>query len=68
MMDHKSMDPKVGAVILTYNRREVLKTCLSSVLQSKYRNYVVIVVDNASTDGTSWFCLNFPRSNSSEVK
>jgi len=47
------MQPKVGIVILTYNRVEVLKDCLLSILESTYRNYVVIIVDNASTDGTS---------------
>lgn len=43
----------MGVLILTYNRIEVLKTCLLSVLKSKYPNYIVTIVDNASTDGTS---------------
>jgi GT2 family glycosyltransferase len=49
----RNTEPKVGVVVLTYNRMVVLKSCLSSVLRSNYQNYVTIVVDNASTDGTS---------------
>ena len=44
--------PLVSVIIVTYNNEEVIGRCLSSVLENNYPNYEVIVVDNASKDGT----------------
>jgi rhamnopyranosyl-N-acetylglucosaminyl-diphospho-decaprenol beta-1,3/1,4-galactofuranosyltransferase len=43
---------KVVAVILTYNRLSLLKKCVDSVRNQCYPPDLIIVVDNASTDGT----------------
>lgn len=43
---------KVYAVIVTYNRLPMLKKCLDAVLNQTYKSLKVVVVDNASTDGT----------------
>ena len=43
---------KVGVVILTYNRLELLKITLCKVLTQSYENVEILVVDNHSTDGT----------------
>jgi len=45
-------EPLVSVVIPTHNRREKLKRLLNSVLKSSYRNIEIIVIDDASTDGT----------------
>ncbi|MGQ9469595.1 MAG: glycosyltransferase family 2 protein [Nitrososphaerales archaeon] len=45
--------PKVSLIILTCNNKQILAKCLNSVVAIKYRNLEVIVVDNASSDGTS---------------
>jgi GT2 family glycosyltransferase len=42
----------VSAVIPTWNRRDDLEACLRSVVEQDYANLQIIVVDNASTDGT----------------
>src|SRR5579871_372355 len=42
----------VSVTIVTYNSGRFIKRCLDSVLEQKYQNLEVIVVDNASTDGT----------------
>ena len=42
----------VYAVIVTYNRLAMLRECLAAVLNQTYRDFKVIVVDNAGTDGT----------------
>ena len=42
----------VSAVIVTYNRKEELVRCLRAVLQQTYPVSYVLIVDNASTDGT----------------
>lgn len=42
---------KIAAIVVTYNRKELLKQCLEHLLnQTLYCD--VLVVDNASTDGT----------------
>ena len=45
--------PCVSVIILTFNNLDLTKACLESVLnRSEYTNLEVIVVDNASSDGT----------------
>lgn len=46
-------DDLVSVTIVTYNSGRFIKRCLESVLGQKYANVEVIVVDNASTDGTA---------------
>lgn len=43
---------KIAAVIVTYNRLPLLKECIAAVLQQSYAVASIVVVDNASTDGT----------------
>lgn len=47
--------PLVSVVILNFNGKKFLSECLDSVLKSDYRNFEVILVDNASTDGSIEF-------------
>lgn len=43
---------KVIAVIVTYNRKELLKESIEALLNQDYKNCDVLIIDNASTDGT----------------
>jgi len=43
---------KVAVVILNWNRKENVLDCLKQIYQLEYPLYQVIVVDNASTDGS----------------
>jgi rhamnopyranosyl-N-acetylglucosaminyl-diphospho-decaprenol beta-1,3/1,4-galactofuranosyltransferase len=45
--------PRVIAVVVTYNRRDLLLESLAAVLAQSRAPDAVIVVDNASTDGTA---------------
>jgi glycosyltransferase involved in cell wall biosynthesis len=42
----------VSVTLVTYNSGRFIKRCLESVLEQKYPHLEVIVIDNASTDGT----------------
>lgn len=42
----------VVAVVVTYNRKDLLLECLNSIMQQSYPVKNIIVIDNASTDGT----------------
>ena len=49
----------VSVTVVTYNSGRFIKRCLESALEQKYRNFEVIVIDNASTDGTTDILENF---------
>ena len=55
--------PKVSILILTYNNLSVNELCLRSIYcNTTYPNFEVIVVDNASVDGTpAWLRLTQKR-------
>lgn len=46
-------DVRVVAVVVTWNRRELLQESLAAVRRQTHRPAAVVVVDNASTDGTT---------------
>ena len=48
-----SQPPRVTAVVVTYNRRDLLLEALAAVHAQTLVPDAVIVVDNASTDGTA---------------
>lgn len=41
---------KVGIVICNYNKEDAVLDCIQSILESKFTDYDLYVVDNASTD------------------
>jgi GT2 family glycosyltransferase len=52
---------RVAAVIITHNRRSKLTECIDSLLASHYPFSEIIVVDNASTDGTAdYLAIQYP--------
>ena len=46
------LNPSVCVTIVTYNTRQFIESCLESVLRQQYSPLEVVVVDNASMDGT----------------
>ena len=44
--------PNVSVIIPTYQRRELVKRAVASVLAQSYRDFELIVIDDGSTDGT----------------
>ena len=47
-----SYNDRVSVTIVTYNSGRFIKRCLESVLVQRYANKEIVVIDNASTDGT----------------
>jgi GT2 family glycosyltransferase len=54
--------PLISAVILNWNGKEYLSACIQSVREQTYPNMEIILVDNASTDGSVEYIKNlFPN-------
>ena len=53
--------PFVSILIVNYNGRKVLGACLNSLRLLEYPGYEVIVVDNASTDGSVELLTEHPN-------
>ena len=49
-MSDEQIDNLVSIIILNYNAGKLLTNCIESIFKTKYDNYEVILVDNASTD------------------
>jgi GT2 family glycosyltransferase len=48
--------PKISIIVITFNNLDYTKLCLESIKKNtEYPNYEVVIVDNASTDGTVEF-------------
>ena len=52
----KKDNPLVSIIILNYNAGRLLLDCVESILQSNYKNYEIIVVDNLSNDESHKKC------------
>ena len=51
-MTHKDAKAPVGIVIVNHDLKDSLRQTLDSFAKVNYRNLVVVVSDNASTDGS----------------
>lgn len=54
--------PPVSVVIVSWNARSLVETCLPSVVATEYPNLEIIFADNASTDGSAaWIAREYPE-------
>jgi GT2 family glycosyltransferase len=51
----KKIKPTISVIIVNYNGRPLLGECLDSLREQIFKDFEVIVVDNASTDGSISF-------------
>lgn len=54
------MSPKVAVVIVNWNGERFLERCLSALMDQTVRPHEIILVDNASTDGSIGVARRFP--------
>lgn len=60
---HGSVGELLSVIVVSHNSRSWLAECLSSIRDQTYGSLEVIVVDNASTDGSAdWVEKNYPES------
>lgn len=58
----EQMAPDVGIVIVNWNTRDLLRKCLQTVFASEGVTFRVVVVDNASSDGSAeMVAAEFPQ-------
>ena len=50
---------KTLAIIVTYNRVDLLKECIDALLKQSYKEFDILLVDNASTDHTEQVCKKY---------
>lgn len=56
------IDPKVSIILLNWNQYALTAACLQSLRRCSYRHIEIIVVDQASTDGSAdRLSINFPE-------
>ena len=61
--------PKLAIVIVSWNGKLHLETCLSALREQTYRNFKTLLVDNGSEDGTCEFIReHFPEVELIELK
>ena len=51
------------AIVVTYNRLELLKECIESLSKQTHKEFDILVVNNASTDGTDDYLNNAKNNN-----
>lgn len=52
---------KIAVIVTVYNIQDYIETCLFSILEQKYKNIELIVVDDGSTDCSGQICDNIAR-------
>lgn len=50
---------KVGIIVVTFNRKELLKKNIEALLEQEYSESDIFIIDNASTDGTEEYISEF---------
>ena len=59
--------PKISVIILNFNGKKFLETCLNSVLAQDYDNFEIILIENGSTDGSKEY-LKEKYENNKKIK
>jgi len=55
-------------IIPVFNSQKYLKKCLSSVLNQKFKNYEILIIDDHSSDNSKKICKDFLIKNKNIVR
>lgn len=61
------MNKLISIIVPVYNVKDYLKTCIDSILQQRYTNWELLLIDDGSSDGSGAICDNY-RSCDSRIK
>jgi len=61
-------EPLVSVIVTTFNRADLLRETLDSILSQTYNNFELIVVDDGSTDNTEKVVKNYSDSRVQYIK
>lgn len=53
--------PLVSVIVPVYNVERYVAQCLESIINQKYKNLEILVVDDGSTDNSSAICLDYAQ-------
>ena len=59
MSERQIVSPKVSILIPVFNRKDYIEECIQSALDQTFTDFEIVVVDNASEDGTWETCQKF---------
>ena len=54
----------ISIIVPIYNVEDYLEDCLDSILNSSYKDYELILIDDGSTDGSGLICDNYQERDS----
>ena len=60
---NKKVEDKVGIILVNYNSYKDTVSCLSSINKIQYKNYIVYVVDNCSTNNSVFEISRYIKGN-----
>jgi len=63
-MDQTASSPLVSIGLAVYNGEDYLEEAIDSILSQTYRNFELIISDNASTDRTAQICRRYAAADS----
>src|ERR1043165_3486942 len=64
IMDANNINPLVYIVILNWNNATDTIECLDSLVKMNYKNYVIILIDNGSSDNSLTEIVSWTQKNS----
>lgn len=55
------MSDTITVLVPVYNMGKYLNTCLDSIISQTYKDFVLLIIDDGSTDGSSEICDEYAR-------
>jgi glycosyltransferase involved in cell wall biosynthesis len=66
-MSYPNSNPKVSVIIPVYNEEKYIHKTLNAILSQDYKNYELIIINNASTDATDTIIKYFIQSTPTSI-